>query len=167
MSSFSLKMLHTHVNRPYPSSPSAFDMEIIFHSPANKTHFHKKGCAPSLILKVRVFGTRKWPIVLKWCQHQQQYKFPNTSEHFFRTLFKSLLNHQCISNMLTFEHWKLQPLLWSTLLSFCKFLLFDWDEAKVSPTGSRKSPLISGSGSAIKRCYSLYSWLNKTTLSLA
>ena len=38
---------------------SAFDMEIIFHSHANKTHFHKKGCAPSLILKVRVFGTRK------------------------------------------------------------------------------------------------------------
>ena len=37
-------------------------MEIIFHSHANKTHFHKKGCAPSLILKVRVFGNRKWPI---------------------------------------------------------------------------------------------------------
>ena len=59
-------------NRPFPSSPwplfqnegrcSAFDMEIIFHSHANKTHFHKKGCAPSLILKVRVFRTRKWPI---------------------------------------------------------------------------------------------------------
>ena len=55
-------------NRPFPSSPgplfqnedrcSAFDMEIIFHSYANKTHFHKKGCARSLILKVRVFGTR-------------------------------------------------------------------------------------------------------------
>ena len=29
-----------------------------FHSHANKTHFHNKGCAPSLILKVRVFGTR-------------------------------------------------------------------------------------------------------------
>ena len=52
-------------NRPFPSSPgplfqnegrcSAFDMEIIFHSHANKTHFHKKGCAPSLILKVRNF----------------------------------------------------------------------------------------------------------------
>ena len=41
---------------------SAFDMEIIFHSHASKTHFHKKGCAPGLILKVRVFGTRKWPI---------------------------------------------------------------------------------------------------------
>ena len=60
------------INKPFPSSPgplfqnegrcSAFDMKIIFHSHANKTHFHKKGCAPSLILKVRVFGTRKWPI---------------------------------------------------------------------------------------------------------
>ena len=37
-------------------------MEIIFHSHANKTHLHKKVCAPSLILKVRGFGTRKWPI---------------------------------------------------------------------------------------------------------
>ena len=56
---------------PFPSSPeplfqnegrcSAFDMEITFHSHANKTHFHKKGCAPSLILKVRVFGTQNWP----------------------------------------------------------------------------------------------------------
>ena len=73
---------------PFLSSPgplfqnegrcSAFDMEIIFHSHANKTHSHRKGCAPSLILKVRVFGTRRWPIVLKWCQHQHQYKFPNT-----------------------------------------------------------------------------------------
>ena len=61
-------------NRPFPSSPgplfqteercSAFDMEIIFRSHASKTHFHKKGCAPSFILKVRVFGTRKWPIEL-------------------------------------------------------------------------------------------------------
>ena len=42
---------------------SAFDMEMIFHSHANKTHFHKKGCALGLILKVRVFGTRKWPTV--------------------------------------------------------------------------------------------------------
>ena len=41
---------------------SAFDMKMVFHSHANKTHFHKKGCALRLILKVRVFGTRKWPI---------------------------------------------------------------------------------------------------------
>ena len=60
----------------FPSSPgplyqnevkcSAFDIEIIFHSHANKTHFHKKGCALGLILKVTVFGTRKWPIVWNW-----------------------------------------------------------------------------------------------------
>jgi len=60
-------------NRPFPSSSeplyqnedkcSAFNMETIFHSRANKTHFHKKDCALGLILKVRVFGTRKWPII--------------------------------------------------------------------------------------------------------
>ena len=60
-------------NRPFPSSPeplyqndvqcSAFDMKMVFHSHASKTHFHKKGCAPSLILKVRVFRTRMWHIV--------------------------------------------------------------------------------------------------------
>ena len=59
-------------NRSFPSSPgplyqnevkcSAFDMEMIFHSHANKTHFYKKGCALGLILKVRVFGIRKWSI---------------------------------------------------------------------------------------------------------
>ena len=41
---------------------SAFDMEMIFHSHANKTHFHEKGGALGLILKVRGFGTRKWPV---------------------------------------------------------------------------------------------------------
>ena len=41
---------------------SAFDMEMLFHSHANKTHFHNKGCALGLILKLRVFGIRKWPI---------------------------------------------------------------------------------------------------------
>jgi len=59
-------------NKPFPRSPwplyqndvkcSAFDEEMIFHSHANKTYFHKKGCALGLILKERVFGTRKWPI---------------------------------------------------------------------------------------------------------
>ena len=37
-------------------------MNIIFYSRANKTHFHKKGFALSLVLKARVFGTWKWPI---------------------------------------------------------------------------------------------------------
>ena len=37
---------------------------MIFHSRANKTHFHQKGCALGLILKVRLFGTQKWPTAL-------------------------------------------------------------------------------------------------------
>ena len=61
-------------NTPFPSFPrpqyqnevrcSAFDVEMIFHSHANKTHFHRKGCVLNLILKVRVFGIRKWSILL-------------------------------------------------------------------------------------------------------
>ena len=43
-------------------SAQPFDMEMIFHAHANKTHFHKKDFALGLILKARVFGTRKWPI---------------------------------------------------------------------------------------------------------
>ena len=34
-----------------------------FNYDANKTHFHNKGFALSLVLKVKLFGTRKWPIV--------------------------------------------------------------------------------------------------------
>ena len=58
-------------NSPFPSCLSslfqseakceAIDMKMIF-SHANKTHFHNKGFALGLILKVRVFGTQKWPI---------------------------------------------------------------------------------------------------------
>ena len=40
----------------------AIDMKIGFHSRENKTHYHDKGFALSLVLKVRVFGTPKWPI---------------------------------------------------------------------------------------------------------
>ena len=38
---------------------------MIFYSHVNTTLFHKKGCPLGLILKVRVFGTRKWPIALR------------------------------------------------------------------------------------------------------
>ena len=37
-------------------------MNMIFYSHASKTHFHNKGLALGLALKVRGFGTRKWPI---------------------------------------------------------------------------------------------------------
>ena len=35
---------------------------MIFNYDANKTHFHNKGFALSLVLKVRFYGTRKWRI---------------------------------------------------------------------------------------------------------
>ena len=38
----------------------AIDRNMIFYSHANRTH--KKGFTLSLILKVKVFGTRNWPI---------------------------------------------------------------------------------------------------------
>ena len=39
-------------------------MKMIFNYDANKTHFHNKGFALRLVLKVRFFETRKWPIGL-------------------------------------------------------------------------------------------------------
>ena len=35
---------------------------MIFYSHANKTHFHKKGFALNLVLKMRIFGTWNRPI---------------------------------------------------------------------------------------------------------
>ena len=61
--------------RPFPSSKQshfqseakceAIDMKMIFNYDANKIYFHNKGFALSLVLKVRFFGTRKWPIWLR------------------------------------------------------------------------------------------------------
>ena len=34
-----------------------FDMEMVFHSHANKTHFHKKGCALFLIESERFWDS--------------------------------------------------------------------------------------------------------------
>ena len=49
-------------------------MKMIFNYDANKTHFHNKGFALSLVLKVRFFGTRKWPIVVL-CYDSCVYEF--------------------------------------------------------------------------------------------
>ena len=61
-----------NLSRPFPSSKKshfqgkakceAIDTKMSFNFDANKTHFHNKGFALSLVLKVRCFGTRKWPI---------------------------------------------------------------------------------------------------------
>ena len=41
-----------------------YHKECMKNMHANKTHFHKKGFALVLVLKVRVFGSRKWHILV-------------------------------------------------------------------------------------------------------
>ena len=47
----------------------AIDMKTIFYSHANETRFQKEGFALSLVLKVRVFGTQKWPVSFNLYHH--------------------------------------------------------------------------------------------------
>ena len=59
------------LNRPFPSygkplfqseaKCETIDMEMFFYSHVNEAHFLKKGFARNVLLKVRVFGCRKWP----------------------------------------------------------------------------------------------------------
>ena len=59
-------------NRPFPSSKKfhfqneakceTFVVEMSSICIIIKTHFHNKGFALSLVLKVKLVGTRKWPI---------------------------------------------------------------------------------------------------------
>ena len=69
-----------HNNRPFPSSKTShfqseakcedIDMKMIFNYDANKTHFHNKDFALSLVLKVKFFGTWKWPISQFSCENE-------------------------------------------------------------------------------------------------
>ena len=65
----SIKALNVNIMGHFWVDPSlsfweAIDMKMSFYSHANETHLHKKDFALSLVLKVRVFGTQKWPIWL-------------------------------------------------------------------------------------------------------
>ena len=72
--SSTLKRRETLVNRPFPSSKKShsqygakcetFDVKMSFICIIIKNHFHINGFALSLALKVRFFGTRKWPLFL-------------------------------------------------------------------------------------------------------
>ena len=72
-------------------------MEMIFHSHGNKTHFHKKGCAFGIISKVRVFGTRKWPIGLFEFAHvglyRRDYCYQIAQRECFRDASASLIDY--------------------------------------------------------------------------
>ena len=71
------------MNRPFPSSKKshfqseakceAIDMKMSLNYDANKTQFHNKGFALSLVLKVRFFGTRKWPINYPVCPWNRRF----------------------------------------------------------------------------------------------
>ena len=62
----------TTVNRPFPSSKKphfqneakceTFVVKMSFICIIIENHFHINGFALGLVLKVRFFGTRKWPI---------------------------------------------------------------------------------------------------------
>ena len=73
-----------HLSRPFSSCPRLrFKARLIAkpliwkcYSHANKTHFHKKGFALSLVLKVTVFGTRYWLIQNVVSEVMQQFR-PN------------------------------------------------------------------------------------------
>ena len=58
----------------------AIEMKMIFNYYANKTHFHNKGFALSLVLKVRFFGTRKWPIFRAVFDSRSSFFFPERPE---------------------------------------------------------------------------------------
>ena len=50
-------MSENHLSQSEAIKCEAIDMNTTFYSLATKTHFHKKGFALSLVLKVRVLGT--------------------------------------------------------------------------------------------------------------
>ena len=52
---------------------------MIFYSHSNITHFHNKSFVLSLVLKVRVFVTREWPIEKAGLIEDLQYveEYPN------------------------------------------------------------------------------------------
>ena len=78
-----------HHNRPFPCSKKShfqneakcetFVVKMSFICIIIENHFHINGFALSLVLKVRFFGTRKWPILFVMvrlvhiiCEHYDQ-----------------------------------------------------------------------------------------------
>ena len=64
-------------------------MEIIFHSHASKTHFHKKGCAPSLILKWHIHS-----LLFKYeIMYIKEFAFNSEKKNYLRTDKKERKDH--------------------------------------------------------------------------
>ena len=76
--SFALRSYGPNVRVSFPKVPQAsvskwgqvrshwYETDLMKYSHANKTHYHKRNFALSPVLKMRVFGTRKWPFTHLW-----------------------------------------------------------------------------------------------------
>ena len=56
------------------------DMKTYFYFHVNKTHFHNKSFAFSLVLKVESLGIQKWPVEKAVCLNQAVPFLRNVSE---------------------------------------------------------------------------------------
>ena len=92
-------------NRPFPSSKKsqlqseakceAIDMKMIFNYDANKTHFHNKGFALSLVLKVRFLELGNGPFEhSNKTVNSHSYLISYSFIHFLIHLLRNMLN-QC------------------------------------------------------------------------
>ena len=91
---------------------SAFDTQMIFHSHANKPHFHKTGCVLGLVLKVRVYelGTGLLPSMCSAHLHITELKknWPRKSWKNRENATKSTL-HKVMNNALIPVFEKIPP----------------------------------------------------------
>ena len=99
-------------NRPFPNSKKShfqneakcetFVVKMSFICIIIKTHFHNKGFTLSLALKVRFFGTRKWPI--RSTQMTQVRRLIHTSNLIGRTqfIFKMFNGLKCLQVKINF-----------------------------------------------------------------
>ena len=68
-----------------------FLVEMTFYYHANRTHFHNKGFAPGLVLKVRAFGTLKSPIVCILFSLIMNSLYFKLAERQYSSFFKKIL----------------------------------------------------------------------------
>ena len=112
-----------------------------WYSHANKIQLHKKAFAFSLVLKVRVFVTQKWPIAGKTAAHKEHHRktFTHALGWAFPVKFKVTLSRQslpcsasfsvlhafcCSASSSVFDHFVvLKLLLWITRQRSLKYLV--------------------------------------------
>ena len=108
---------------PFPSSPglcikTRLSAQLLtwndFSFSCKKTHFHKKGCALGLILKPRVYGTRKWRIRV----FNLFLKVSQNVPHLERNLTRQLLMSRCWCESFALKYMKFYVVTYDTVESF-------------------------------------------------